>query len=138
MPEWEFLAALAERADCGILLDVNNVFVSAFNHGFDPLAYFDAVPRQRVWQFHLAGHSERDGYLLDTHDHPVRDEVWALYSEACRRFGRISTLLERDDNIPDLPELLAEVEQARRLQEGVHAADAGRDAGLPLAADHRA
>ena len=139
LSEWEFLAAVAEAAECGILLDVNNIYVSAFNHGFDALAYLDAVPPQRVWQFHLAGHSDRGDFLLDTHDHPIRDEVWALYTEACRRFGRISTLIERDDNIPELPELLAEAEHARRLQEGVHAdADAGRDAALSLAPDHRA
>jgi hypothetical protein len=138
LPEWEFLAAVAEAADCGILLDVNNVYVSAFNHGFDALRYFEAVPRERVWQFHLAGHSERGDFLLDTHDHPVRADVWALYAEACRRFGRLSTLLERDDNIPPLPELLAEVERARTIQEGVHAADPGRDAALSLASDHRA
>lgn len=139
MNEWEFLAAVAERADCGILLDVNNVFVSAFNHDFDALAYLDAIPAQRVWQFHLAGHSDRGDFLLDTHDHPVRPEVWALYAEACRRFGRVSTLLERDDNIPELPELLLEVEHAREIQDSVHAAaQAGRHAALPLASDHRA
>jgi len=139
MTEWDFLATVAERADCGILLDVINVYVSAYNHGFDALSYFNAIPRQRVWQFHLAGHSERGAYLLDTHDHPVKPEVWALYVEACRRFGRVSTLIERDDNIPELPELLAEAEQARSLMEGVHAsAQSGRDAALPLASDHRA
>jgi len=139
MSEWDFLAAVADRADCGILLDVNNVFVSSFNHDFDALAYLDAVPRERVWQFHLAGHSDRGDYLLDTHDHPVRPEVWALYAEACLRFGRVSTLLERDDHIPELPELLLELEQARTIQESVlAAADAGRDAALPLAPDHRA
>jgi uncharacterized protein (UPF0276 family) len=137
MPEWEFLAAVAEEADCGILLDVNNVYVSAFNHGFEARDYLDAVPRQRVWQFHLAGHSDRGDFLLDTHDHPIRPEVWSLYAEAVARFGRISTLIERDDNIPPLPELLAEVEQARRIQESVHGRT-GRDATLPLAPDHRA
>lgn len=139
LSEWEFVAAVSEAADCGILLDVNNIFVSAFNHHFDALAYLDAVPRQRVWQFHLAGHSDFGSYLLDTHDHPIRPEVWALYEEACRRFGPVSTLIERDDNIPELPELLAEAEQARRLQESAHAsADARRDPALPVAPDHRA
>jgi len=139
LSEWEFLAAVAERADCGILLDVNNIFVSAFNHGFDAISYLDSIPPARVWQFHLAGHSDYGDYLLDTHDHPVREEVWQLYVDACRRFGRISTLIERDDNIPPLPELLAEVDRARSLQESAHAAAAaGRDAELSLAADHRA
>jgi uncharacterized protein len=138
LSEWEFLAAVAERADCGILLDVNNIFVSAFNHGFEASAYLDAVPAERVWQFHLAGHDDRGDFLLDTHDHPIREEVWQLYAEACRRFGRVSTLIERDDNIPELPELLLEVEHARSIQEGVHAADPGRDAELSLAPDHRA
>jgi uncharacterized protein (UPF0276 family) len=117
---------------------VNNVFVSAFNHGFDAFEYLQAIPPGRVWQFHLAGHSDRGAFLLDTHDHPVRDEVWDLYRTACERFGPVSTLLERDDNIPPLPELLLELERARRIQESVHAADPGRDAALPLAADHRA
>jgi len=111
MTEWEFLAALAETADCGLLLDVNNVFVSARNHGFDPIAFLDGVPRARVGQFHLAGHSDKGTHLLDTHDHPVCDDVWALYREAVRRFGAQATLLERDDAIPSLDEL---VEEARR------------------------
>lgn len=138
MLEWEFLAAVAEAADCGVLFDVNNVYVSAFNHGFEALRYVEAIPPARVWQFHLAGHSDRGSFLLDTHDHPVKAEVWALYAETCRRFGRVSTLIERDDNIPELPELLAEAEQARQIQESVHAADAGRDAALSVASDHRA
>jgi uncharacterized protein (UPF0276 family) len=138
MPEWEFLAAVAETADCGILLDVNNIFVSAFNHGFDAQRYLEAMPADRIWQFHLAGHSDHGKFLLDTHDHPIRPEVWALYADACRRFGRVSTLIERDDNIPELPELLVEVEEARRIQESVHASPPGRDPALSLAPDHRA
>jgi uncharacterized protein (UPF0276 family) len=112
MTEWEFLAALAEQADCGLLLDVNNVFVSARNHGFDPIAFIDGVPRDRVGQFHLAGHSDKGTHLLDTHDHPVRDEVWELYRHAVRRFGAQATLLERDDDIPPLDELVAEARRA--------------------------
>jgi uncharacterized protein (UPF0276 family) len=112
MSEWEFLAALAETADCGLLLDVNNVFVSARNHGFDPIAFLDGVPRARVGQFHLAGHSDKGTHLLDTHDHPVCDDVWALYREAVRRFGAQSTLLERDDDIPPLDDLVAEARRA--------------------------
>jgi uncharacterized protein (UPF0276 family) len=115
MSEWEFLAAVAERADCLILLDINNIYVSACNHGFDPLAYLEGVPPQRVQQFHLAGHSHNGEHLIDTHDHPIIDPVWRLYAEALRRSGPISTMIERDDNIPPLAELLAELEQARRI-----------------------
>ncbi|HEX9802860.1 MAG TPA: DUF692 domain-containing protein [Gammaproteobacteria bacterium] len=115
MSEWEFLAAVAERADCLILLDINNIYVSACNHGFDPLAYLEGVPPQRVQQFHLAGHSHNGEHLIDTHDHPIIDPVWRLYAEALRRSGPVSTMIERDDNIPPLAELLAELEQARRI-----------------------
>ena len=112
--EWEFLVAVAEEADCGILLDVNNIYVNAFNHRFDPLVYIDAIPADRVVQFHLAGHSDDGTYLLDTHDHPVRDEVWSLYEHSVRRFGALSTLIEWDDNIPDFVELAAVAGIARR------------------------
>jgi uncharacterized protein (UPF0276 family) len=122
MREWEFLAALAEAADCGLLLDVNNVFVSACNHGFDPIAFLDGLPRARVGQFHLAGHSDKGTHLLDTHDHPVRDQVWALYREAVRRFGAQSTLLERDDDIPSLDELVAEARRAADVAADAEAA----------------
>jgi len=114
LEEWEFLTAVAEEADCGILLDINNIFVSAFNHRFDPLRYIDAVPADRVMQFHLAGHSDHGSYLLDTHDHPIRAEVWALYEHAVRRFGRVPTLIEWDDNIPDFELLAAAAAEARR------------------------
>ncbi|MGH7781567.1 MAG: MNIO family bufferin maturase [Candidatus Binataceae bacterium] len=114
LSEWEFLAAVAEEADCGILLDINNIYVNAFNHRFDPLVYVDAVPAERVVQFHLAGHSDHGTYLLDTHDHPVRDEVWSLYEHAVRRFGEVSTLIEWDDNIPEFDELAATAEEAGR------------------------
>ena len=114
LEEWEFLTAVAEEADCGILLDINNIFVSAFNHRFDPLRYVDAVPADRVVQFHLAGHSDHGSYLLDTHDHPIRPEVWALYEHAVRRFGRVPTLIEWDDNIPDLEVLATAAAEARR------------------------
>jgi uncharacterized protein (UPF0276 family) len=122
MPEWEFLAALADRADCGLLLDVNNVFVSGRNHGFDPAAFIDGVPRDRVAQFHLAGHSDKGTHLLDTHDHPVCDEVWALYRHAVRRFGPQATLLERDDDIPPLHELVAEARRAAEMAADAEAA----------------
>ncbi len=119
MSEWAFLTAVCETADCLILLDVNNIFVSAVNHDFDPRAYLEGVPAERVWQFHLAGHTTNESgrILIDTHDQPVRDEVWDLYAEAARRFGPVSTMIERDDNIPALDELLEELGQARRIAE---------------------
>jgi uncharacterized protein (UPF0276 family) len=138
LTEWDFLAALAERADCAILLDVNNIFVSAFNHGFDARRYLDAIPVERVVQYHLAGHSDHGTYLLDTHDHPVRDEVWQLYAAAVRRFGAVSTLIEWDDEIPAFERLHAESRRAATVAEAAHDADAERHAVPPLAADHRA
>jgi len=122
MSEWEFLAALAETADCGLLLDINNVFVSAHNHGFDPIAFIDGMPRDRVGQFHLAGHSDKDTHLLDTHDQPVCAEVWALYRHAVARLGARSMLLERDDHIPPLDELVAEARRAADIAAGAEAA----------------
>jgi len=115
MPEWEFLAAIAEIADCLVLLDVNNIYVSSQNHGFDPLAFLRGVPAERVWQFHLAGHSHNQQLIIDTHDHPVPDPVWQLYVEAVKRFGPVATMIERDANIPPLEELLAELGHARAL-----------------------
>ena len=123
--EWEFLSAVAERADCHILLDVNNVFVSAHNHGFDALAYLDGVPPGRVRQIHLAGHSHNGSLIVDTHDHPVPDPVWALYAEAIARIGPVSTMIERDDDIPPLDVLLAELAQARSLAESAGRRQAG-------------
>ena len=121
MPEWEFLSEIAERADCGILLDVNNVFVSARNHGFDANDYVDAVPSDRVVQIHLAGHTDKGSYLLDTHSDHVKDEVWALYRRALRRMGSVATLIEWDEDIPAWSVLSAEAEKARvvRREEGV-------------------
>ncbi|WP_235186615.1 MNIO family bufferin maturase [Dyella japonica] len=115
LTEWEFLAAVAERADCLILLDINNVYVSAHNHGFRALDYLDGLPPSRVQQFHLAGHEQGDALLIDTHDAPVGDAVWHLYVEAVRRFGRVSTMIERDDHIPPLATLRAELDHARAL-----------------------
>ena len=115
MNEWEFLVAVAEEADCGILLDVNNVFVSAWNHGFEAKTYIDAVPPERVFHIHLAGHSESPPLLIDTHDHPVRDEVWDLYAHTLRRMGPVSTSIEWDDQIPPFSRLLEEVERARKI-----------------------
>ena len=113
--EWEFLSEIAQRADCLILLDINNVYVSSFNHGFDPAAYLNGVPRERVQQFHLAGHRNLDTHIVDTHDEPIVDPVWELYEAAVRRFGAISTMIERDDNIPPLDELMTELGRAREI-----------------------
>ncbi|HEY0674916.1 MAG TPA: DUF692 domain-containing protein [Immundisolibacter sp.] len=115
MSEWEFLAALAEETDCLLLLDVNNVYVSACNHGFDPLRYLAAIPPARVVQLHIAGHRDVDGFKIDTHDAPVCEAVWALYAQAARRFPAAATLLERDDAIPPLAELIAELDRARAI-----------------------
>jgi len=113
--EWQFLAHIADAADCLLLLDVNNVYVSSVNHGFDPLTYLRALPAHRVQQIHLAGHSHHGSYAVDTHDQPVCPAVWALYAEACRLFGAVATMVERDAHIPPLPELLAEVAVARAV-----------------------
>jgi len=115
MTEWEFLNAVVEQADCLILLDVNNIYVSSFNHGFDPLDYLNAVPVGRVQQFHLAGHRNLETHIIDTHDEPIVDPVWELYRAAVGRFGRVSTMIERDDNIPPLEDLLTELGYARKI-----------------------
>jgi len=114
-PLRDFVGELARRADCWLLLDVNNVFVSGINHTFVPTAFIDAIPRERVVQFHLAGHSEGSECLIDTHDEPVCEEVWDLYGAALERFGPISTMIERDDKIPPLAELVAELDHARAV-----------------------
>ena len=115
MSEWEFLCEVAQRADCAVLLDINNIYVSSINHGFDPLAYLRAIPKDRVRQFHLAGHSDLGGHLIDTHDHPIAQPVWDLYCAAVAHFGSVPTMIERDDNIPELNELVAELQIARDL-----------------------
>ena len=115
MSEWEFLREVSVRADCNILLDLNNIYVSSVNHGFDPGHYLEAMPKSRVRQFHLAGHSDMGGHLIDTHDHPVIGPVWDLYSRAIAQFGAVPTMIERDDNIPQLAELVAELDIARDL-----------------------
>jgi uncharacterized protein (UPF0276 family) len=119
MPEWEFLAAIAEKADCGLLLDCNNIYVSARNHDFDPNLYIDAIPAERVVQIHLAGHTDKGAYLLDTHSDHVRGEVWDLYRRAIRRCGPTSTLIEWDDDIPTWEVLAAEAQMARDARDGV-------------------
>ena len=117
--EWDFLRAIAERADCLILLDINNIYVSSFNHEFDPLEYLAGIPADRVQQIHLAGHHHQGNIIIDTHDEPIIDPVWDLYGHAVRRFGRVSTMIERDDNIPPLAELLAELDHARGIAEPI-------------------
>ena len=117
MTEWEFLSEVAERADCHILLDLNNIYVSAYNHNFDPYTYLTAIPGDRVYQFHLAGHTHENNLIIDTHDHPIADPVFDLYAAAVQHFGRVSTMIERDDNIPPLPELLDELDQVRGIAE---------------------
>ncbi len=131
MPEWEFVTRLANDTDCGLLLDVNNVFVSAMNHDFDPAEYIREVPHNRVVQFHLAGHTDCGTHRIDTHDGPVIDPVWELYRLAHNFTGRAATLLEWDANIPTFPEVHAEVLKAKRLLAGetvpsLHAAPVSR------------
>ena len=118
MTEWQFIDALCARTGCGLLLDVNNVFVSASNHGFDPIAYLNAVPHDRVRQIHLAGHSQGDHLLIDTHDRTVPPSVWQLYAHVLPKLGPVATMIERDDAIPPLLDLLAELGTARRIAAG--------------------
>lgn len=115
MTEWEFISAVAEEADCLLLLDVNNVYVSGVNHGFDPRAFIDGVPAGRVQQIHLAGHSDMGDHLIDTHDEPIAAAVFDLLDHAYRRLGPVSTMIERDDAIPPLQELTAELGRAREV-----------------------
>jgi len=124
LTEWEFLRAVAEQADCEILLDVNNIYVSSINHEFDALEYLQGMPIARVRQIHVAGHQTLDDLLIDTHDQPVPDPVWELYGAALRRFGPISTMIERDANIPPLAELQRELDIARAIAERTHVAAA--------------
>ena len=138
LTEWEFLSNAVEQADCAILLDINNIFVSAYNHDFDPNDYLAAIPPARVAQFHLAGHSDHGTHLLDTHDHPVRSEVWDLYATAVGRFGPVTTLIEWDDHIPDFGRLQAEAQQAAAIAAAsAPNAHTDRDAAALVAADHR-
>lgn len=115
MTEWQFLDAMCERTGCFLLLDVNNIYVSSVNHGFDPIAYLEGIPVASVRQIHLAGHSEGQDILIDTHDTPVCADVWALYQLACARFPSLATMIERDDAIPPINALLSELDIARRL-----------------------
>ncbi len=115
MSEWEFISEIANAADCLLLLDVNNIYVSSFNHQFDAKAFIDGVPQNRIQQIHLAGHHNHGDYIIDTHDAPVIDPVWHLYEYAVSQFGAVSTMIERDDNIPELAVLVQELETARSI-----------------------
>lgn len=119
MTEWEFYSHVAEESDCLMLFDVNNVYVSARNHNFNPIEYIDGVPKKRVQQIHLAGHTDHGEFVIDTHDHPVVDPVWDLYAVALKRFGPVSTMIERDDLMPEFEELLAELNQARSIGQSI-------------------
>ena len=126
MPEWDFLAEIARRSGCGILLDLNNVYVNSVNHGFDPREYLGKIPGESVGQFHLAGHTDRGGFLFDTHSRPVADAVWDLYREALQRWGSVPTLIEWDEDIPPFEYLVEEADRAREILNqlcpaGVHA-----------------
>ncbi len=128
--EWEFLGELARRADCFLLLDVNNVYVNAFNHGFDPVAYLDALPADRVKELHLAGYEQEGHFLFDTHGRPVQDGVWALYRHALQRFAEVPALIEWDTDIPSLAVLMAEATKAEALRAEALRAKAGREEPL--------
>ena len=115
MTEWEFISQISEAADCLLLLDVNNIYVSSYNHQFDAKAFIDGVPAKRIQQIHLAGHQNNGDYIIDTHDAPVIDPVWDLYQYAISRFGAVSTMIERDDKIPALEVLVDELNVARTI-----------------------
>ncbi len=117
MSEWEFLNEVSRLSGCNILLDINNIYVSARNHDFRSEEYIDGIDKDSVWQFHLAGHTDYGNYVIDTHDHDICDPVWELYRYALRRFGPISTMIERDDHIPPFPELYAELQIAKEIAE---------------------
>ena len=117
MTEWEFLTEICNATGCKLLLDINNIYVSAFNHGFSPNEFIHGVPADSIVQFHLAGHQDNGDHLIDTHDHPVCDGVWGLYQAALQHFGEVPTMIERDDRIPPLSELLDELATARTIAE---------------------
>lgn len=115
MTEWEFINRIAKQSGCLLLLDVNNIYVSSINHGFDAYEFINAIDASRVQQIHLAGHENHGDYIIDTHDAPIVSGVWDLYSHAIRRFGPVSTMIERDDHIPPIDELMTELAHARKL-----------------------
>lgn len=126
MSEWEFISLICEKADCLLLLDVNNIYVSSYNHAFDAKAFIDGVPADRVQQIHLAGHHNHGDYIIDTHDAPIIDPVWGLYEYALSRFGPISTMIERDDQIPPLEDLVEELQVARDISTRVFSPQHGQ------------
>ena len=130
MPEWEFLSQVCQQSGCYLLLDINNIYVSSFNHEFDPLTYLNHIPVNKVKQFHLAGHTNCDTYIIDTHDEPVIDEVWSLYQQAVKRFGKVSTMIERDDNIPPLQTLIDELDVAKNIAEKITASKPSLEVAL--------
>ncbi len=132
--EWQFLSHIANAADCQLLVDVNNIYVSSVNHGFDPLDYLNGLPPERVQQIHLAGHTDHGDTIVDTHDHPVAHAVWTLYAAACQRFGAVATMIERDDDIPPLARLLDELAVARDIAQQVARTDSL--ANVPQIASH--
>ncbi|CZI61788.1 TPA: DUF692 domain-containing protein [Legionella pneumophila] len=115
MSEWDFILEIVKQSGCYLLLDVNNVYVSSFNHQFDPMNYINSMPPGRVAQIHLAGHTNHGDYIIDTHNAPVIEPVWDLYEATIQRLGPVSTMIERDDNMPDFSELLSEINHAKRL-----------------------
>ena len=134
--EWQFLSHIANAADCQLLVDVNNIYVSSVNHGFDPQDYLNGLPPERVQQMHLAGHADHGDYIVDTHDHAVAPAVWTLYEAACQRFGAVAAMIERDDDIPPLATLLDELAVARNIAQQVARADSA--ANVPRVADYAA
>jgi len=122
MEEWDFISEIVQRADCKILLDINNIYVSSRNHGFSPHEFLNNIDVNCVQQFHLAGHQDYGDYVIDTHDHDVPDPVWKLYADALKRFGPISTMIERDDNIPEFSELMAEMQHAKEIATSMYPA----------------
>jgi uncharacterized protein (UPF0276 family) len=132
MTEWEFIREVCQRTGCRLLLDVNNIYVSSVNHGFDPQAFLDGIPADRVQQIHLAGHTDHGDHIVDTHDHPVADPVWALYASALARVGPVATLIERDDLLPPLAELITELDHARLIASSA-ATSAQRERAVSLA-----
>ncbi|AMP94016.1 DUF692 domain-containing protein [Legionella pneumophila] len=115
MSEWDFILEIVKQSGCYLLLDVNNVYVSSFNHNFDPMDYINSMPLGRVAQIHLAGHTNHGDYIIDTHNAPVIEPVWDLYEATIQRLGPVSTMIERDDNMPDFSELLCEINHAKHL-----------------------
>ncbi len=115
MTEWEFLSAVCEKADCYLLLDVNNIYVSSYNHHFDAMDYIKGINPERVWQHHLAGHTNDGNLILDTHDQDIIDPVWELYKKVAQTFGAVSTMIERDGNIPKLESILSELDHAKKI-----------------------